>query len=151
MFRLLRAKYAQELQASGMANRWNHEGEFTMYAGSSRSLSTLEMLVHRNGIPVKEPYRMMVVQVKATARDITLITPKVLPSNWKSLDAYPALQALGSKWYKSQTTLLLQVPSVIVEQEWNYLIHTKHPDFGKKVTLQNIEAYFWDERLVKNQ
>ena len=49
-YRLCRKKYAGELLASGLANRWNREGQKIIYCASSRSLASLELLVHRSRI-----------------------------------------------------------------------------------------------------
>ena len=148
VFRLTRDKYAFTLKASGVANRWNYDKEYVMYAGSSRSLATLEMVVRRNSVRLANTYHMMVIAIPHHARLTSSITPKMLPKNWRSIDAYGSLQALGSAWYKSQKSLLLKVPSVIIEKEYNYIINTQHPDFKKHVLLRKPEAYFWDERLL---
>lgn len=70
-----------------------------------------------------------------------------LPKEWRSLDAYPELQLLGSKWYQSNSSLVLKVPSAVIPNEYNFLINTNHPDFESKISLVRTEDYFWDERL----
>ena len=148
LFRLTRDKYASELQASGVANRWNYEKEYVIYAGSSRSLATLEMMVRRNSLRVSKYYKMMVIAIPYHAKLTSTVTPDMLPKDWRSINAYSTLQALGSAWYKSQQTLLLKVPSVFIEKEYKYIINTQHADFKKHVKLLKPEAYFRDERLL---
>jgi RES domain-containing protein len=71
-----------------------------------------------------------------------------LPNNWRNLQAYSQLQLIGSNWYKAQNSLLLEVPSAVIPQESNYIINTEHPDFSKKIRINRIEDYFWDNRLL---
>lgn len=71
-----------------------------------------------------------------------------LPSNWRSLAGYSRLQQMGSAWYNSQESLVLNVPSAINVYEYNYIINTEHRDFRSKVQLVRTEDYFWDSRLL---
>lgn len=146
MYRISRSIYARGLTASGAANRWNLANEFVIYAGSTRSLSTLEMVVHRTAIRPHDDYKMMVIQVP---KDIEMeqIEIEDLPKNWRSIGAYPALQQIGSLWYRSRRTAICKIPSVVIPQEHNYMIHTHHVDFSR-ITLHSTEAFLWDRRLL---
>ncbi|SFQ42232.1 hypothetical protein SAMN04515674_11833 [Pseudarcicella hirudinis] len=46
VYNIRKSKYADSLKASGVANRWNKDDEFVIYAGASISLSTLELVAH---------------------------------------------------------------------------------------------------------
>jgi RES domain-containing protein len=148
LFRIAAERYAGELKASGAPNRWNKKGEQIIYAGGSRSLSTLELVVHRNFIKPDIRYKVMVLSVPDSDLMVKTITTSRLPKNWRQIEAYSKLQEIGSEWIGSKQTLLLKVPSVIIPQEYNYLINTEHPDFKKHVTLVRTEEYFWDWRLL---
>lgn len=148
VFRIVRETYAKQLTASGSANRWNDDNQYIIYTGSSRSLATLELVVHRNNIIPAFAYRVMIISIADEEELITPILQSNLPKNWRSNTGYPVLQKMGSDWYKSKQSLVLKVPSAIISQEYNYLINTKHPDFLDKVTLVRTEDYFWDERLI---
>lgn len=147
VFRVSAERYADKLTASGVSNRWNKPGEFVIYAGSSRSLSTLELVVHRSNIQPGLPYKMMVIYVPDTDVIIKTISTNDLPENWRTLAAYSQLQDIGSKWYGSQDALILKVPSVIIPQEYNFILNTSHPQFTANIQLISTEDYFWDERL----
>lgn len=147
VFKICRDKYSNSLTASGASNRWNKKDEFVIYTGSSRSLSTLELIVHRSSIKIVNPYKLLVISIK----DKTLIKEiKVedLPKNWRTIEAYIDLQEIGSQWYNSAETLVLKIPSVIIPQEFNYMINTKHPLFKKNIVLNSKEDFNWDERLL---
>jgi RES domain-containing protein len=150
MFRISRFPYASRLTSSGAANRWNAEGEEVIYAGSSRSLSTLEQIVHFGSVVPRNDYRVMIISVADDDHLFEQISIKRLPVNWRTLEAYPSLQKIGSAWYRNQESLVLKVPSVIIPQEYNYVINTKHPEFRRKVKLVRTEDYFWDPRLLRS-
>lgn len=148
LFRISLKKYAEALTASGAANRWNIAGQSVLYTGSSRSLSTLELVVHRSAIQPTENYNVVVLSVPDEDHLIQQVQIKDLPSNWRTIAAYGALQKIGSDWYTKQESLLLKVPSSVIVQEYNYLVNVTHPDFDKKVKLVRTEDYFWDGRLL---
>lgn len=148
VYNIRKEKYAHELIASGVSNRWNKNDEFIIYTGSSRALSALELIVHKSSIGVNTSYKLLVIELKTGEKDITEIIIEQLPENWRSIKSYVVLQSIGSDWYQKQKSLVLKVPSAIVSKEYNYLINTKHPDFLKKVKLKEVEDFLWDERLL---
>jgi RES domain-containing protein len=70
-----------------------------------------------------------------------------LPGNWRSCPAPFELARFGTNWALGNETLLLRVPSVVVEHEFNILINPSHPDM-KHVVISRIENYRFDNRLV---
>jgi RES domain-containing protein len=147
VFRISTDTWSSGLTASGAANRWNMANEFVLYTGASRSLSTLELVVHSNSIKPAGIYKVMVISIADEDALITQFLTRDLPANWRTTLAYPQLNALGSAWYSSLQSLILKVPSAIIINEYNYIINSKHPDFITKVSLVRIEDYFWDNRL----
>ena len=149
LYRITREKYADSLEASGRANRWNKEKEYVIYAASSRALAVLELTAHRNAIMSGLTYKIVLLHLqleeeKTTVAKIPLTT---LPKNWNTLQNYFITQKIGSDWYKSRDKLLLQVPSAIVHQEFNYVVNTQHPDFKSRIKITQ-EAFRWDPRLL---
>jgi RES domain-containing protein len=117
-----------------------------IYAASSRSLATLETVVQRSGINTAHKYKMLKINMDDSifVKEISIID---LPIKWESLEAYVDLQEIGSKWYQSNESLVLKVPSVIIKEEFNFVINTKHPFFEENVKLAAIEDFFWDKRF----
>lgn len=148
VFRICKEQYSGQLKASGSANRWNVQGHNVIYAGSSRSLSTLELVVRRASIIPILNYKVIVISIPDDENIITHIYSSELPPNWSTLAAYSRLQEIGIKWYTTQKTLILKVPSAIIPFEYNYVLNTEHPDFTSGVKLVRIEDYFWDKRLL---
>jgi RES domain-containing protein len=147
VFRISREVYASRLIASGGANRWNKRDQYVLYAGSSRSLSTLELIVHRNSIAPLDNYKVMVISIPDFDFLTKQIPIKVLPGNWRTLSAYPELQQIGTDWYESRETLVLKVPSAVIYYEFNFIINFEHPDFKNHIRLIRTEDYYWDDRL----
>lgn len=151
VFRISKESYASALTSSGTANRWNQKGQQVIYAGSSRSLSSLELIVHKGAVVPSESYCVMVISIAAEDHLYKQIQTNDLPSNWRTFDAYSTLQKIGSDWITSQQSLVLKVPSAVIPFEYNYIINTEHPDFLSNVKLVRTEGYFWDSRLFESE
>ena len=149
VFRISTIEHASSLSYGGGENRWNRDGEYVIYTGSSRALSTLELVVHRKSIQPERDYRMMILSIADDDHLYTQVQINELPLAWRTFFAYGHLQSIGSKWYQSRESLVLKVPSAVIPQEYNYVINTAHPDFLTKVKLIRTEDYFWDERLME--
>jgi RES domain-containing protein len=145
IYRICRAEHSMNLNASGFAARWNLEGQFVLYASATRSLAALELLTRRNGSFVAYPYKVMCLEVSMNS--IRMILPESLPLEWRKTSSYGALRAIGSDWYKHAESLVLGVPSVLVPQEFNYLIHTRHAEFASQVRIAEVDDFEWDSRL----
>ena len=148
IFRITSEKYAGAFTASGVENRWNKRGEYVIYAGASRSLATLELMVHRSAIQTHTPYVVNVIEIPDQPNVVALQNFQDLPENWRTLRAYGALQTIGSNWYHSLDAPILRVPSAVIVKEENYIINTMHPDFSEVAKIVDVEPFFWDERLI---
>ena len=147
VFKICKEEYSGSLNSSGSANRWNLRGQNVIYAGSTRSLSTLELVVRRSSIVPVSNYKVVVISIADDDFLFKQIHINELVENWRTLAAYSTLQEIGSKWYTTQRTLILKVPSAVIPYEYNYIINTEHPDFTKYVHIVRVEDYFWDKRL----
>ena len=148
VFRIVPEAYSGSLEASGAPNRWNLRGEKVIYAGSTRSLSTLELIVHRSSIQISKPYKLLVIKIEGLTNHLESIKLEDLPSNWRSIQSYGILQRLGSKWYQEQKSLILEVPSAVIPQETNFILNAEHPLFRSQINISNSEDFFWDNRLL---
>lgn len=150
VFRISREKFSHKILASGKSNRWNLDDQFVVYASGSRSLCSLELIVHRASIVPAHKYKVMIISIADQEELYTAILQRELPKNWRGTAGYFELQKLGSEWYRNNQSLVLKVPSAIIPEEHNFLINTYHPDFKDptKVSLVRTEDYFWDDRLL---
>lgn len=148
VYNIRKAEFSKKLIASGFSNRWNKDEEYVIYTSSSRALSMLELLVHRSGIELSSGFKLLEIKLNITDVDIEEISIKNLAKNWKGVEAYVVEQKLGSAWYQRADKLILKVPSVVIPQEFNYVINTRHADFEKKVSMNLVEEIDFDERIV---
>jgi RES domain-containing protein len=148
VFRISREEYSKKLSSSGTANRWNLKGQNVLYTGSSRSLASLELIVHKGAVKPALVYKVMVISIADDDYLFKHIQTKDLPVNWRLFAEYSNLQTIGSDWYNAQDSLVLKIPSAVIPLEYNYMINTEHPDFAGKVSLVRTEDYFWDSRLL---
>ncbi len=147
VYRIVKDKYAGSLLASGRAGRWNEESQWVIYTSDSRALASLELLVHAGKAKPLRGFTILEISIDIAKENSDIIRIHDLPENWRSVQAYPALQEIGSCWYRHGKSLVLKLPSVLIPQASNYMINTKHPDFASRVAIIRKEAYFWDERL----
>ena len=146
LYRLSLSKYAGELNSSGVANRWNNQFQFVIYCSENLSLCALELLAHTSGIRPGGEFKTLHIEIAETAT-ITAVDVSQLPENWFQLPGYPITQKIGGDWYESGSTLLMKVPSAIIQSEFNYIINTRHPDFKGMIKLLDVKDFFWDNRF----
>ncbi|MDR3557256.1 MAG: RES family NAD+ phosphorylase [Syntrophobacteraceae bacterium] len=112
-------------------SRWSTPGTRVAFASESLSLATLEIVVHlQNSAPLAS---YVVFTVRFPEDMVQELDPSVLPKNWRSFPAPPRVRQIGDDWVKSNSSVLLRVPSVIVVHEHNFLINPEHSDFSKLI------------------
>lgn len=122
--------------------RWNSPGVGLVYTSSAQSLAVLESLVHLNP-PVLFKYVAIPVEFDSALVE----TPASLPADWADQPAPPSTQALGDLWARESRSAVLQLPSVIIPAEANYLLNPTHPDF-RKIAIGKPVAFCFDPRLL---
>ncbi len=122
--------------------RWNSAGVSLVYTSCTRALAALESLVHLNP-PVIFTYAAIPVEFD----DALVEKVSALPPGWKDSPPPPSTRALGDLWAAQARTAVLELPSVIIPGESNYLLNPAHPDF-KKIVLGKPESFSFDPRLL---
>ncbi|MGL6337743.1 MAG: RES family NAD+ phosphorylase [Waterburya sp.] len=125
--------------------RWNSIGIAVVYTSSSLALAALESLVHL-GIK-KIPLNYVAISADIPENlNIERVEPNKLPQNWKSDPAPAELASVGDQWVSSGASVILKVPSAVIDEEWNYLIYPEHPDFSK-IQIGLPKTFQFDARL----
>ncbi|MEM1321170.1 MAG: RES family NAD+ phosphorylase [Bacteroidota bacterium] len=145
VYRITTLKWSTQLSASGFSARWNSKGKFMIYTAGSRALACLENVVHRSGEGLNDNFRVMVINIPSFL-DIESLNTKVLPESWSDFTSYHFCQQIGNEWLDSRRTAILQVPSVIIKKEFNYLINPNHEHF-KNIKLESTEKFDFDSRI----
>jgi RES domain-containing protein len=111
--------------ARRFGGRWNSRGVAVVYAAESLELALLEALVHLDLDLI--PHDMWQVEIEV---DDALVVPlqSRLPRGWDAPPPYrPAVQRLGDRWVKSQSSLALRVPASVLPARCNVLLNPAHP------------------------
>jgi RES domain-containing protein len=117
-----------------------------VYTAGSLALASIEMLVNLPGPKLLEDFFRIPVHIPPhLIRDLP---PDGLPNDWNSQPVSPAIRAIGDRWAKDKTSAALKVPSVVVPEEYNYLLNLAHPDF-KKISSGSSVKYRFDPCLVR--
>lgn len=115
--------------AEESGGRWNSEGTRIVYASSSISLAILEILVNLQDVEILSTY--VVIPFHFDDSFMESLDKKVLPADWASQPSSLSAKSIGDDWVQSKPSLILEVPSVVVPSENNYLINPSHPDFNQ--------------------
>ena len=71
-----------------------------------------------------------------------------LPADWNATSPPASLADIGTRWAVARKFAVLAVPSVIIPQDFNYLLNPLHPAF-KRIRLGRPEPFYFDPRVWK--
>ena len=148
VFRLSKSKFAADLSGKGAeksGGRWNSKGFAMVYTSESRALCTTEIAVHTPLGNLPPDYKLISLEIPVDVI-IRELETKHLPVDWKSLPHPHSTQAIGDNFISGNIYAVLKVPSVVVQDEYNYLINPAHIDSGR-IKIKAIESFSFDERL----
>ena len=147
-FRIVREAYtATAFTGEGAAltgGRWNSPGARVVYTSASASLAALETLVHLN--PALR-FKYLIFPIEFDEALVEKIRPTSLPAGWRDEPPPPAAKRLGDAWVNQSRSAVLELPSVIIPGESNFLLNTSHPDF-KSIIVGKAELFSLDSRLL---
>jgi RES domain-containing protein len=152
VYRITQAQYAEDLSGNGarlFGGRWNSEGLFALYTSQSRSLALLENIVHMPVSVLKEREYLVVTLYIPDNENMELISMEALPKNWDAFDADPITRTMGNHFLKSLGKLVLQVPSVLMPEEYNYILNPLMPDM-KSVKIIHTRKLVFNDRLLQD-
>lgn len=150
LFRIAKTEFIRDLSGAGSrvhGGRWNRKGTALVYTSESRALAVLEYLVH---VPMAlAPAGLGILRIDVPDNiEVKTVQATSLPRNWKAYPPPQDLAAIGTKWALSNETLLLRVPSAMVDDEFNVLINPTHPEF-RRVRPHRPEPFVLDQRLLR--
>jgi len=150
-YRITLKKFSTSIFAPGLPGRWNGSGRKVVYCAESIALAFLENMVRRQGVGFNSDFRIMILDIPdgLAAQTIKMAD---LPDGWRSFTDYSICQKMGNAWYDAGTFPLLKVPSAVLPESANYVLHSLHDDF-KRITLIGTTELVPDERieaLLKN-
>jgi RES domain-containing protein len=150
-FRITRAKYASSAfdgeGARQFGGRWNSPGTPMVYVSSSRSLATLELLVHLDDLATIRGSHVL-IPLTFDESIVAEANTSVLQAGWDGPQIAPSTQLLGDQWVRSCASAVLKVPSVVTPGEYNYLVNPLHPDFSR-IEIGTATRFEPDPRLTR--
>ena len=146
-WRLIKRVYAKEaFTGTGSrlhGTRWTPRGVPVVHTAESAALAAWEVVIHLPQHALPSDY--VIVRVELPEEAITRLEPRDLPAGWDATPPSPAVKAMGARWVASRSSLVLQVPSIVIRPESNFLINPAHPDFGR-LTISKPERFLFDPR-----
>jgi RES domain-containing protein len=125
--------------------RWNTAGVPVVYTAESRSLASLEILVHAEDTSLLTAIRWVTIPVEI---DESLIhVPRTLPRNWWRIPPSGSTRAFGTAWVKQARTPVLRVPSAVTRGEFNYVLNPRHPEFAQ-LRIGKAAPFTFDHRAL---
>ena len=152
LYRITQEQFAEDLSGNGsrlFGGRWNSEGYFALYTSSTRSMALLETLAHTPAkmLDVKN-YQLVTLSVPDSAGTEEILLSS-LPKFWNAPDTRSFTKKMGDKFLNEKSKLLLQVPSVLIPEEVNYVLNPLHKDMNKVKIIHSRKIYF-DKRVEAN-
>lgn len=131
--------------ARRFGGRWNSPGTSVVYTSESRALALLEVLA---GIRSVHPFPSYVlIPVSFDNALVHNLQQEDLAADWRQSPPSVATQAIGDGWVSKGKTVILSVPSVVIPDEYNFLLNPTHPDFHQ-VRIGEPEDITLDPRLL---
>lgn len=119
--------------AAKYGGRWNPPGVRVVYLAGHRSLAALETLVHLT-TPSSRAKRYYLIEAQFPAEKI-----------WRA-PVVTNSAGLGADWIAARKSLVMQVPSVVIPEEPNYLLNPRHP-LMREVRIGEAIDFTFDSRL----
>ena len=119
-----------------------------LYAASTIALACLETIVHLDGT-VSLPLNRYLVRLDVPEdmwQTATTLDP-VAHVGWDALPFGRVSIDWGTRWCDAMTSVLAQVPSVVVPEEFNVLINTRHPDMANVKAIK-VRKWNYDPRAL---
>lgn len=149
VWRLTRKAHAEQPftgeGARRFGGRWNHPGTPVLYTSATLSLAVLEYLVNLSISDLPDDLVSIQVDVPddVSRADISI---DAVPVNWRTFPAIEELKDIGTEWASRGETAILVVPSVVIPNEFNYLINPAHPE-TRRVKILSVDPFALDVRL----
>lgn len=148
VYRISNSAYNDDISGTGaklFGSRWNSKDVPVLYTSQYISLSVLEMLVNTNFKDYTNALDLMYINLPVE-EPVTAIELTHLKTNWK--DDFDYTRYIGDEFFKQNKSLILKVPSAVIQEEYNFLANPLHADF-KKIKLVKTKSFWPDERLLK--
>jgi RES domain-containing protein len=141
---------ADDLSGKGAqktGGRWNRKGTSLLYGSSSIALACLETPVHlAGGAPLPLNRYLVRISISPTAWRKRTMFDQSVQVGWDAEP--PGLVSIdwGTQWARAGSSLLAEVPSIVVPEETNILINPAYKGAGR-LAVTKLRLWRYDLRL----
>jgi RES domain-containing protein len=146
VYRISNAAYSDDISGTGAklnGARWNSKGIPMLYTSAHISLAVLEMLVNTQFKDYAIELDLIYIRIPDDFIPTEIKLAKI-KAGWKEDHDYTKF--MGDEFIGQNNSLILQVPSAVIQEEYNFLINPLHADF-KKIKIQKTKSFWPDQRL----
>jgi RES domain-containing protein len=146
VYRISRSKWANDLSGEGArlnGGRWNLKGTPCVYASASRALALLEYTVNTDVHDIPRSLSMVTLE---TPDDYLAFEVAELPGDWAESPVPFSTQNFGTMHLRKGRKAVYCLPSVIIPEEYNYLLNPAHPQH-KEVRILEVKDFVYDIRI----
>ena len=147
VYRVGKLKFARDLTGEGArlnGGRWNHKFVPCVYTSENRALAILEYTVNVNIDDIPRALSISTIEMPDTG--IYEFEPADLPGNWRDSPAPSSTKDFGSRHLIQAKILVLKVPSIVIPNEFNYILNPIHPD-SRNFKVLAIQDLVYDVRI----
>lgn len=117
-----------------------------IYTSTSRALACLETVVHLGAGDLPLNRYLVEINVPVEVWSLRVTFDATANVGWDARPASITSIDWGTRWAADGTTLLAEVPSVVVPEESNVLINPGHSDLGL-LEARKLRKWTYDDRL----
>lgn len=149
-WRVVKARYARSAFSGEGARRadgrWHSAGLAVVYTSANQALAMLEVLANFSG--AERHMLPACVLISATFPEglVETVRRQDLPPGWDAPSGSVAARAFGRGWRTEGRSAVLRVPSVLVPDDFNFLLNPHHPRFSQ-IRIGDPIAFAWDPRF----
>jgi RES domain-containing protein len=122
--------------------RWHVLGRPIVYLADSPAAALLEICAHTTQEDAPSTFTLLRIAGPDIAAEAVAL--ESLPAQWANQES--ATQVIGTEWLAESRGALLQVPSALVPETWNFLLNPLHPD-AAGFRIERVYEYPFDLRL----
>ena len=150
IYRVTKAVYAQTaFRGSAGRGRWHRLGTPMLYCADAPATALVETLAYADRAElIQVPFVVFEISLDP-GRHVLRLPADLLPSDWQAWPWPTSTQEIGTHWFVSQKSVVLEVPCAVVPWHRNYLINVHHPDFGE-LQIEGPKDFPIDPRLIRH-
>jgi len=145
VYRISQTKYAEDLTGEGarlFGGRWNRPMTPCLYSSESRALAMLEYSVNVSVYEIRRALSFITLEINE--KRIHEVKIHELPGNWTDSIISQHTQDFGDYMLRVKKLEIVKIPSVVIHDEYNYLIN---PLYCKEIKIVEIKDYSYDLRV----